>query len=139
MGWLLGVVGVVLLGVLVDVLLPQGQMSKYVKGIFAVLLLFVLLTPLTALFRQDASIDDLLDFDVGSYETDPAYIDLIETERMSAALEEVRARYRAVYDLKVEEGKVLVYVQGEAPSGLGEYVCIVMSVAPEEVIIYESG
>ena len=128
------------MGVLVDVLLPRGQMSKYVKGIFAVLLLFMLLSPMAAFFRQDASIDDLLDFETGRYETDPAYIDLIETERTDAALERVRARYRAVYDLKVdEEGKVQVYVRGEAPAGLGEYVCIVMSVSPEEVIISESG
>ena len=140
MNWLLGVVGVVLMGLAVDVLLPQGQMSKYVKGVFAVLLMFVLLDPVAAFFRQNTSIDDLLDFDVGRYETDDAYIDLIETERMSAALAEVRARYRAVYDLKVDgEGNVLVYVQGEAPAGLGEYVCIVTSASPEEVIIYESG
>ncbi len=140
MRWLLGVVGVVLLGVLVDVLLPKGQMSKYVKGIFAVLLLFVIVAPVVSFFRHKLTIDDLINFDAGSYQTDNAYIDLIETERKRQALQTVRERYAAVYDLYVdEEGKVRVYVAGVAPDGLGEYVCIVLSVEPEEVIIYESG
>lgn len=142
MRWLLGVVGVVLLGVLADVLLPKGQMSKYVKGIFSVLLIFVLLTPVVNFFRQDMSLTDLINFDAGSYERDESYIDLIEIERQEQALSTIRARYAAVYDLKIVKGEevaVQVYVRGQAPAGLGEYVCVVLSVEPEEVFIYESG
>lgn len=141
MGWLLGVVGVVLLGVLADVLLPRGQMSKYVKGIFAVLLLFVIITPVARFFRQDIRLTDLINFDAGSYERDESYIDFIELERRQQSLSTIRARYTAVYDLTVDEerGVVMVYVRGDAPDGLGEYVCIVMSVEPEEVVIVESG
>lgn len=141
MGWLLGVVGVVLLGVLADVLLPRGQMSKYVKGIFAVLLLFVIITPVARFFRQDIRLTDLINFDAGSYERDESYIDFIELERRQQSLSTIRARYTAVYDLTVDEerGVVTVYVRGDAPDGLGEYVCIVMSVEPEEVVIVESG
>jgi len=142
MQWLLGVVGVVLLGVLVDVLLPKGQMSKYVKGIFSVLLIFVILSPVARFFRQDIRLDDLINFDAGSYEQDEAYIDLIETERQRQALSTIRARYAAVYDLQIveKEGReVRVYVKGSAPQGLGEYVCIVLSVEPREVVIIESG
>lgn len=143
MGWLLGVVGVVLAGVLVDVLLPAGQMSKYVKGIFAVLLLFIILSPVVALFRQKLSLSDLINFDAAGYETDSAYIDLIETEERMQALATIRERYAAVYDLQYRgEGEVKtvqVYVRGTAPEGLGEYVCIVVGCEPRRVIIYESG
>jgi stage III sporulation protein AF len=142
MGWLLGVMGVVLLGVLADVLLPKGQMSKYVKGIFAVLTMFVFISPVVRFFRQDMGIVDLINFDAGSYESDEAYIDFIEIERTQAALDAIRARYAAVYDLQIINGEdkvVQVYVQGSAPAGLGEYVCIVLSVEPSEVVIYESG
>ena len=141
MQWLLGVVGVVLLGVLADVLLPRGQMSKYVKGIFSVLLIFVLLSPIVTFFRQDMHLTDLINFDAGSYERDESYIDFIELERRQQSLSTIRARYAAVYDLTVDEerGVVTVYVRGDAPDGLGEYVCIVTSASPEEVIIYESG
>ena len=141
MQWLLGVVGVVLLGVLADVLLPRGQMSKYVKGIFSVLLIFVLLSPIVTFFRQDMRLTDLINFDAGSYERDDAYIELIETERQDQALSAIRARYAAVYDLKITGGekKVQVYVHGQAPEGLGEYVCLILSVEPEEVVIYASG
>ena len=135
-------VGVVLLGVLADVLLPKGQMSKYVKGIFSVLLIFVLLTPVVNFFRQDMRLTDLINFDAGSYERDDTYIELIEIERQEQALSTIRARYAAVYDIEIVRGEdvvVQVYVHGHAPDGLGEYVCLILSVEPEEVVIYESG
>lgn len=142
MQWLLGVVGVVLLGVLVDVLLPKGQMSKYVKGIFAVLLLFVMVTPIVNFFRHNTSIDDLIDFDAGSYEIDDTYIDLIDEGHRQAALDDIRRRYQAVYALEYadkEDGIVHVYVKGTAPNGLTEYVCIILSTEPDKVVIHESG
>lgn len=141
MNWLIGIVGVVLLSVMAEVLLPQGQMSKYVQSIFAVLLLFVIITPVVSLFRHKLTLADLINFDAAGYETDTAYIDLIETEETRAAIAAVRSRYAAVYDIVVDKAssRVTVYVQGPAPRGLGEYVCIVLGVEPEEVVIYESG
>ena len=141
MNWLLGIVGVVLLSVLAEVLLPQGQMSKYVQSIFAVLLLFVIVTPVVSLFRHKLTAADLINFDAASYETDEAYIDFIETEQRQSALAAVRSRYAAVVDVVVADRspRVTVYVRGETPAGLGDYVCIVLGVEPEEVVIYESG
>ena len=33
--WILSIAGIVLLSVLVELILPAGSMSKYIKGIFA--------------------------------------------------------------------------------------------------------
>ena len=46
MSWLLQVAAVALLTVLADVVLPSGQINKYVKGMMAILLLIVLVSPL---------------------------------------------------------------------------------------------
>ncbi len=40
--WLLSIVGVVSLGVLIELLLPEGENSKYIKGIFSVIVIFVI-------------------------------------------------------------------------------------------------
>lgn len=50
-GWLLGIVGVVSLGVLIELLLPEGENSKYIKGIFAVIVIFVIVSPLPKLLK----------------------------------------------------------------------------------------
>lgn len=45
-GWLLSVVGIVVIGVLVDLILPEGEMQKYIKAIFSVFMVFVMISPI---------------------------------------------------------------------------------------------
>lgn len=53
MSWLLGLVGITLLSVLVDILLPEGQTNKFIKGIFSILVVFTLITPIIKLKNAD--------------------------------------------------------------------------------------
>lgn len=53
MSWLLGLVGIAVLSVLVDILLPEGQTNKFIKGIFSLLVVFVLISPLAKLKNAD--------------------------------------------------------------------------------------
>lgn len=48
-GWVLSVTAVVCLTVLLDIIMPDGQMKKYVKGIVSIIVIFVIVTPLTSL------------------------------------------------------------------------------------------
>jgi len=49
-GWVLSIVGVVVLALVVDIVLPEGQTNKYIKSIFAIITVFVVVSPLTQLF-----------------------------------------------------------------------------------------
>ncbi len=51
--WLLSIVGVVSLGVLIELLLPEGENSKYIKGIFSVIVIFVIVSPLPKLVKGE--------------------------------------------------------------------------------------
>lgn len=53
--WLLKITGVVALSTLSSLLIPNGQTKKYVKGIFALITLFVLVSPLPKLLKSDFS------------------------------------------------------------------------------------
>ena len=44
--WIMSIVGITALGVLMDILLPEGETSKYIKGIFALFTVFVIIYPL---------------------------------------------------------------------------------------------
>ena len=48
-GWVLSVTAVVCLTVLLDIIMPDGQMKKYVKGIVSIIVIFVIVTPLASL------------------------------------------------------------------------------------------
>lgn len=53
--WLLKITGVIALSTLSSLLIPNGQTKKYVKGIFALITLFVLVSPLPKLLKSDYS------------------------------------------------------------------------------------
>jgi len=47
----LSITGIIILGVLVDLMLVEGQMQKYVKSIFSVFVVFVALAPIPKLLN----------------------------------------------------------------------------------------
>lgn len=48
-GWVLSVTAVICLTVLLDIIMPDGQMKKYVKGIVSIIVIFVIITPLASI------------------------------------------------------------------------------------------
>lgn len=66
--WILSVVGVIALGVLVDILLPEGKIAKYVKGAFSLLVVLVIssILPIIANANLEIDIDSSDYFAVGS-------------------------------------------------------------------------
>ena len=55
--WLLSIVGVVSLGVLLEILLEDGETSKYIKGVFAIAVVLGIVAPLPAFFNKDWDYD----------------------------------------------------------------------------------
>ena len=50
--WVLSIAGIVLLSTLVELILPDGQMNKYIKGIMAFIIVFVIVSPIPKLIGQ---------------------------------------------------------------------------------------
>lgn len=44
--WILSIVGVVIIGVLVDLILPEGEMQKYIKAIFSIIVVVIMVSPI---------------------------------------------------------------------------------------------
>lgn len=73
-GYVLSVVGVVFLGVLVDVIMPDGEMNKYVKGMFSLIALCVFLSPVQKIFNKDFSFDGLV-YDSSAIQIDDDFVE----------------------------------------------------------------
>ncbi len=52
MDWILSLVGIAFLGVMIDIVAPSGNISKFIKSIFAIFILFVLVSPLQNLVKN---------------------------------------------------------------------------------------
>lgn len=58
--WVLSIVGIITLSILVDLILPSGSMSKFIKSIFSYLIIIVILSPVFSFFSgKNFSINDI--------------------------------------------------------------------------------
>ncbi len=71
--WIMAIVGVSVLGVLVDLVMPNGQTKKYIKGIFAFIVVLVIISPLPNLLNKNFSIDDIFEEDAIVIQEDFVY------------------------------------------------------------------
>ena len=58
--WLLSIACVVILSVLAEFVLPEGQINKYTKVIFSFVILLVIIMPLPKLFGKDFNLEKFL-------------------------------------------------------------------------------
>ncbi len=60
-GWVLSVAGMVVLTAIVDVVLPQGNMGKIIKGVFSFVCVLVIAMPLPSLLKGKFVFKDFYD------------------------------------------------------------------------------
>ena len=60
-GWLMGVVGVIALATLADILLPEGETAKYIKGFLAIFVVAAIVAPIPFLLNSSESFGDIFD------------------------------------------------------------------------------
>lgn len=59
-GYIIGVLGIVIISVLVEIILPSGQTAKYIKSILAVFVVYVLVNPIITFFKSDFDLSKYL-------------------------------------------------------------------------------
>ncbi len=133
MGWVLKVVGVIVLSVLVDIVLPEGQMNKYIKGIFAVLLIYMLISPVVALVKKDISLDSILDFGAFGYEENTAYIQSINTDRLQIAKEQIAA---SLESCGINEVNIVIF---SAANNINLIDCVIVELYEAQNDLNEDG
>ena len=94
-GWILSIVGTVLTITLTEVMLPEGQTAKFIKGVISLMVIYVVIAPIPALLRSKIDINSYFDFSSGSYETDHTFIGIIKEDKQSALSKELNAAFAA--------------------------------------------
>ena len=78
--WIIKIIGLGALGVLLDVLIAEGETSKYIKGIFGIITVFVLFSPLPKLLNIDFKVDDVITSG-GEIEIDDDYLYYVQSKK----------------------------------------------------------
>jgi len=77
--YLLSIVGVVILGVVIDLVLHEGSTAKYIKSLFALFVVFVIVAPLPKLINGDIDLGGL--FTGSQYEIDNGFLNTRRLEQ----------------------------------------------------------
>lgn len=50
--WIISITGVICLGILLDIVLPDGKTTKYIRGAFSLIVILVIVSPLPSLLKK---------------------------------------------------------------------------------------
>ncbi len=56
--WIMSILGIVIIGTLIDLILPSGRISKYIKSIFATVTVLVIVTPIPSLIKNNFNVEN---------------------------------------------------------------------------------
>lgn len=82
--YILSIVGIVLLGVIVDLVLVDGQVKKYVKSIFVLFVIFTLVAPLPNLINNVKKGE--INLPTSEIEINESYLDIILKQKNTAII-----------------------------------------------------
>ncbi|MDR2047011.1 MAG: stage III sporulation protein AF [Clostridiales bacterium] len=88
--WIISVAGVSVLTVLLDIILPEGQMNKYVKGVLSVVVTVVIISPAAGLLKDGLDFERLFGFARNVYAVDQNYVYAVYADAYGA--EEARMK-----------------------------------------------
>lgn len=147
--WLISIVGVVFLGVLVDIISPNGKTNNIIKCVFSLFVLIVIVTPVLKLFKKDWNIETNIQGD---------WIESVKAQRVSA-LEAKVGNYlyekgiACVVEIDAEDvgnciniGQVKIYISKNVLNGMDEHINkykhitdLVKEIVEvdEEIVVYE--
>ena len=77
-GWIMIIVGVVVIGVLIYVLTPECEINKYIKGIYALIVVLVIASPIAKALKSDI---DFYKYFNQTFDTDSAFVDSVNDDR----------------------------------------------------------
>lgn len=85
--WILSIAGIICVSVIVELILPDGQMNRYIKGIFSFIIILVVIMPIPKLLNRDFDFSNI--FDNSGYEINSDYLYQVNLDKMNSVKNEI--------------------------------------------------
>ena len=85
--WILSIAGVVCLSVIVELVLPEGQMNRYIKGTFSFIIILVVILPLPNLLGQKIDLGNIFSYD--EIKVDDDYLYQLNLDKINSLKEKI--------------------------------------------------
>lgn len=80
--WVMSIAGIICLSVLIELLMPDGQMNRYIKNIFSFIVILVIILPIPKLMKSNIDYDNIF-YNQGSVEIDENYLYQLNLDRIN--------------------------------------------------------
>ncbi len=99
--WIISIAGVVCLSVIVELVLPDGQMNRYIKGIFSFVIILVIIMPLPSLLGKEFDFSNI--FNTEEIVADDDYLYQLNLDKTRVIREEIENEIynHGYYNVKV--------------------------------------
>ena len=84
--WLLSIAGMIILSVLTEFVLPDGQINKYVKMVFSFIILLVIIMPIPKLLKKEFDITKYVNEDINLQDN---YLEQINLNKITTISTEI--------------------------------------------------
>lgn len=88
--WILSITGVICLSVIAEFILPDGQMNRYVRGIFSFVVLLIVMSPIPKLLKKDLNFSNIFDYK-SSIKIDDDYLYQVNLDKLTFYKNEIES------------------------------------------------
>lgn len=87
-GYILSILGIVVVGIIIDVIIPSGSINKYIKSIYSIFVVMILINPIITFINNHKEFK----FDYNDYELSSGLLTYIEKQKVTAMQKEIVER-----------------------------------------------
>jgi stage III sporulation protein AF len=88
--WILSIAGIICVSVIIELVMPSGQMNRYIKGIFSFVIILVIIMPIPKLLKSKVDMSEILDY--GQIEVDENYLYQVNLDKLSLLKESLEEK-----------------------------------------------
>ena len=89
--WILSIAGVIALSVIIELVLPDGQMNKYIKAIFSFVIVFIIISPIPTLLNKKTTFSEFFNYE-DSFSIDENFLEQVNLNRLSSSQKDIETQ-----------------------------------------------
>jgi len=86
--WILSIAGIICTSVIIEFVLPEGQMNKYIKGILSFFIVFVIILPIPKLIKSEQDYSNIFNYE-NNIVVDEDYLYQLNLDKINAVKEDI--------------------------------------------------
>ncbi len=90
-GWIISIAGIICISVIIELVLPDGQMNKYIKGILSFIIVLVIILPLPKLLKTEINLDNMFEYGQ-NIKVDEDYLYQLNLNKINVVKEDIETK-----------------------------------------------